>query len=114
MTVELLDGIAARSRAELLRVSSSAAFVTDKRLDNFLYIGLIKSLFPRAKIIHTTRDPLDNCLSIFFLHLDPQMSYALNLKDIGHYYREYRRLMAHWRGKYDAEHFDLYYNDFCK
>ncbi|HXP66502.1 MAG TPA: sulfotransferase [Steroidobacteraceae bacterium] len=114
MTVERLDGIAARYRAELLRVSSSAAFVTDKRLDNFLYIGLIKCLFPRAKIIHTTRDPLDNCLSIFFLHLDPQMSYALNLKDIGHYYREYRRLMAHWRRKYDADIFDFNYDAFVK
>jgi tetratricopeptide (TPR) repeat protein len=114
MTVERLDSIAARYRAELLRVSSGAAFVTDKRLDNFLYIGLIKSLFPRAKIIHTTRDPLDNCLSIFFLHLDQQMSYALNLKDIGHYYREYRRLMAHWRQRYAGDIFDFNYDALVK
>ena len=41
-----------------------------------------------------TRDALDTCLSIFFLHLDQRMSYALDLMDIGHYYRQYRRLMA--------------------
>jgi Sulfotransferase family/Tetratricopeptide repeat len=110
LTPERLDGIAARYRAELMRVSASAAYVTDKRPDNFLYIGLIKRLFPDAKIVHTTRDPLDNCLSIFFLHLDQQMSYALSLKDIGHYYREYRRLMSHWKSGFGADIFDFNYD----
>lgn len=105
-----LDEIAARYRTELLRVSASATYVTDKRPDNFLYIGLIKALFPDAKIIHTTRNPLDNCLSIFFLHLEQQMSYALNLRDIGHYFGEYRRLMAHWKSLYPNDIFDFNYD----
>jgi tetratricopeptide (TPR) repeat protein len=112
--VDRLDGIAARYRAELLRISAGAGFVTDKRPDNFLYIGLIKSLFPRAKIVHTTRQALDNCLSIFFLHLEQQMSYALNLEDIGHYYREYRRLMAHWKIRYPDDIFDFNYDSLIK
>jgi tetratricopeptide (TPR) repeat protein len=110
MTTARLDGIAARYRAELLRVSGSAVFVTDKRPDNFLYLGLIKRLFPTAKIVHTTRASLDNCLSIFFLHLEQQMSYALNLKDIGHFYREYRRLMVHWKSQFGADIFDFNYD----
>ena len=114
MTTERLDSIAARYRAELMRVSAGAQFVTDKRLDDFLYIGLIKSLFPDAKIVHTTRDPLDNCLSIYFLHLEQQMSYALNLKDIGHYYREYRRLMAHWKSEFADDIFDFNYDALVK
>jgi tetratricopeptide (TPR) repeat protein len=114
MSVERLDDIAARYRAEFLRVSAGATFVTDKRLDNFLFIGLIKSLFPQAKIVHTTRDPADNCLSIFFLHLEQQMSYALNLEDIGHYYREYRRLMAHWKSRYSQDIFDFSYDALVK
>jgi tetratricopeptide (TPR) repeat protein len=57
---------------------------TDKRPDNFLHIGLIKSIFPRAKIIHTERNPLDNLLSLYFLHLDPSMAYALDLDDAVH------------------------------
>jgi tetratricopeptide (TPR) repeat protein len=114
MTVDRLDSIAARYRAELLRVSAGALMVTDKRLDNFLYIGLIKSLFPRAKIVHTTRDPLDNCLSIYFLHLEQLMSYALDLNDMGHYYREYRRLMAHWKSRYAADIFDFNYDALVK
>jgi hypothetical protein len=114
MTAERLDGIAARYRAELLRGSAGASFVTDKRLDNFLYVGFIKRLFPDAKIVHTTRDPLDNCLSIFFLHLEQQMSYALNIRDIGHFYREYRRLMAHWNSEFAGDIFEFNYDALVK
>jgi tetratricopeptide (TPR) repeat protein len=110
LSVERMDALAARYRAELTRVSASARFVTDKRPDNFLRIGLIKRLFPDAKIIHTTRNPLDNCLSIFFLHLDQQMSYAMNLADIGHYYREYRRLMAFWSSEFGSDIYDFDYD----
>lgn len=87
-----------------------AVRVTDKRPDNFLYIGLIKRLFPSAKIIHTSRDPLDNCLSVFFLHLDHSMSYALDLMDTAHYLREHDRLMAHWKSLYGADILDFDYD----
>lgn len=95
---------------ELARRFPGAMHVTDKRPDNFLYLGLIKKLFPAAKIVHTTREPLDNCLSIYFLHLDHGMSYALDLQDIGHYYRQYRRLMAHWRTLYREDLLDFDYD----
>jgi tetratricopeptide (TPR) repeat protein len=114
ISAERLDGIAARYRAELVRVAANARYVTDKRPDNFLYLGLIKRLFPDAKIINTTRNPLDNCLSIFFLHLEQQMSYALNLMDIGHYYAEYRRLMAHWKAEFPGDIFDFDYDALIK
>jgi Tfp pilus assembly protein PilF len=110
VTALQLGDVAARYRAELARVSSDAIYVIDKRPDNFLYIGLIKSLFPDARIVHTTRNPLDNCLSIYFLHLDQQMSYALDLMDTGHYFREYRRLMAHWKSQFAADIFDFDYD----
>jgi len=84
--------------------------VTDKRPDNFLHIGLIKRMFPDARIVHTLRDPLDNVLSIWFLHLDPAMAYALDLADTAHHYREYRRLMAHWKTLYPDDIFDLDYD----
>jgi tetratricopeptide (TPR) repeat protein len=105
-----LQALAARYLDMLATLFPAAEFVTDKRPDNFLYIGLIKQLFPGAKIVHTIRDPLDNCLSIFFLHLEQRMSYALDLMDIGHHYREYRRLMAHWKALYGADILDLSYD----
>lgn len=83
--------------------SGAAQILTDKRPDNFLHIGLIKTLFPGAKIIHTQRDPLDNLLSLYFVHLDPGMAYALDLGDAAHWYQQHERLMAHWRRLYPAD-----------
>ncbi len=105
-----LEAIAGAYRAHLATLFPSAEFVTDKRPENFLYIGLIKTLFPDARIVHTTREPLDNCLSIYFLHLDHRMGYALDLGDIAHYYRQYRRLMAHWKSLYGPDIIDFDYD----
>lgn len=110
LTADKLGAAAERYRGDLQRAFPGAAFVTDKRPDNFLYLGLIKSLFPEAKIVHTTRNPLDNALSIYFLHLDQQMSYALDLQHIAHYYREYRRLMTHWKSLFGADIVDVDYD----
>ena len=94
----------------LRAIHPRAEVVTDKRPDNFLHIGLIKALFPEARIVHTVRQPLDNCLSVWFLHLDPSMAYALDLEDIAHWYRQYRRLMDHWRRLYGSDIHDLDYD----
>lgn len=77
-----------------------ADVVTDKRPDNFLHIGLIKAMFPGARIVHTVRDPLDTILSNWFLHLDPSMPHATDLEDMAHWHGQYRRLMAHWKSLY--------------
>lgn len=82
---------------------------TDKRPDNFLHIGLIKRLFPAARILHTVRNPLDNLLSLYFLQLDPSMSYAHDLGDLTHWYLQYRRLMAHWQALYPTDILEVNY-----
>jgi tetratricopeptide (TPR) repeat protein len=105
-----LDRLAASYLEMLDRLFPQSDRVTDKRPDNFLYIGLIKRLFPDARIVHTVRNALDNCLSIYFLHLDHSMGYALDLQDIGHYYVQYRRLMAHWRTHWGADILELDYD----
>lgn len=103
-----------RLRAEYLggvrTLHPHADRLTDKRPDNFLYIGLIKTLFPDARIVHTRRHPLDNCLSVYFLQLDPGTAYAHELADIAHWYRQYRRLMAHWKSLYGEAIHDVDYD----
>jgi len=105
-----LQLLAGQYLQSLARVFPDATHVTDKRPDNFLLIGLIKQLFPDARIVHTRRNPLDNCLSIFFLHLDQRMRYALDLADTGHYYVQYLRLMQHWKALYGADIHDVDYD----
>jgi len=92
----------------------SGKIITDKRPDNFLHIGLIKAMFPEAKIIHTQRNRQDNLLSLYFLHLDPGMAYALDLNDAAHWYREYRRLIAQWKAIYADDIHDVDYDQLVR
>jgi tetratricopeptide (TPR) repeat protein len=90
-------------------------YVTDKRPDNYQLIGLIKQLFPAARIIHTTRHPLDTGLSVFTQHLNPQVAgYACDLGDIGHHFGQYRRLMQHWKSLYAADIHDVHYDELVR
>lgn len=107
---DAVRGLADAYLDRLRAIHPDADRVTDKRPDNFLHIGLIKAMFPAAKIVHTLRQPLDNILSVWFLHLDPGMPYAFDLDDIAHWYRLYRRLMAHWRALYPDDIHDLDYD----
>jgi hypothetical protein len=78
-------------------LNTDALRVTDKMPHNFQNIGLIAAMFPNARIIHVMRDPVDNCLSCFQQNFAMPHTYSTDLTDLGHHYREYRRLMAHWR-----------------
>lgn len=106
---ETLARLRSEYLARLRQVHPDEA-VTDKRPDNFLHIGLIKGLFPEARIVHTRRNPTDNMLSLFFLHLDPRMAYAQDLDDAAHWHGQYRRLMAHWQSLYPDDIHDLDYD----
>jgi tetratricopeptide (TPR) repeat protein len=71
--------------------------VIDKNPLNFRHVGLIARLFPRARIIHCTRNPLATGLSNYFQRFPLHLDYSFDLKNIGHFHGEYDRLMKHWR-----------------
>jgi len=89
--------LAAAYRRELDRVSPSASRITDKNPYNFLWIGLIRLAFPQARIIHCQRNPVDTCLSIYTTLFSTPTDYKSDRGDLTFYYREYLRLMDHWR-----------------
>lgn len=105
-----LAGFAQAYSEQLAALFPGADRITDKRPDNYLYIGLIKAMFPGARIIHTVRQPLDTCLSVYFQHLSED--YGNDLGDIGHTFQQYRRLMAHWKTLYADDIFDFDYDAF--
>jgi len=98
----------------LASIAPNDVLVTDKRPDNFLHIGLIKTLFPNAKVVHTRRNRLDNLLSLYFLHLGPEMAYALDLDDAAHWHGQYERLMRHWKSLYPNDIFDVDYDELVR
>lgn len=116
LSAERLDALADAYRSHLLALFPEAGpgqYITDKRPDNFQLIGLIKALFPDARIVHTVRNPLDNGLSVYMQHLMPEVTpYATDLADTGHYIGEYRRLMAHWKSLYPNDILDFDYDAF--
>jgi hypothetical protein len=86
--------------------------VTDKLPENFIYLGLIATLFPSAKIVHCRRNPLDTCASCYTQNFaNPSYSFTLDLGDLGFFYREYERLMAHWRRVLPKPMFEVQYEE---
>jgi len=92
--------------AEYLRVLAQhwpdALRVIDKATFNSEYLGVIHRVFPRARIIYLRRDPIDTCLSCYLQQLSQEMSFAMDLSDLAHYYRAHQRLFAHWRSTLPA------------
>jgi len=93
------------------RHSANAKFITDKFPHNFLYIGFVRAILPNARIIHCTRDPMDNCLSIFKTRLKSGHGYADNMSELGQYYRMYLELMEYWRATLPGFVYDQSYED---
>jgi tetratricopeptide (TPR) repeat protein len=81
----------------LARQSLDARRIVDKAPLNSDYLGVIHSVFPKARIIYMQRNPIDACLSSYFQQFSATLNFTMDLSDLAHYYREHHRLMAHWR-----------------
>ncbi|MGH7111807.1 MAG: sulfotransferase family protein, partial [Stellaceae bacterium] len=92
-----IERIAREYLALLRRLAPGAARVTDKMPANFRWLGLIHLTVPQARIIHCRRDPIDTCLSNYFAYFSRLHPHSCDRADLVFYYREYLRLMAHWR-----------------
>jgi tetratricopeptide (TPR) repeat protein len=69
--------------------------IVDKMPDNYLYLGLIAILFPRATLISVRRDPRDIALSCWMTNFR-SIRWADDPDHLAGRIREYRRMMAHW------------------
>ena len=81
---------------KIRKYSKDAEHITDKLPNNFLRVGLIKTILPNAKIIHCKRNPMDTCFSIFKKDFTGIHGYANDMVELGRYYNLYQDLMAHW------------------
>ena len=111
LSAPLLDRLAGDYLQHIEKLAPDALRVTDKMPHNFQHAGLIAMLFPGARIIHCVRDPLDTCLSIYFQNFTDAHNYASHLGHLGVYYRQYERLMNHYRSLLDIPILDVRYED---
>jgi tetratricopeptide (TPR) repeat protein len=96
------------------RLSSGAERVVDKLPANFLRIGLIRLLFPNAKVIHCRRNPQDTAVSIYANLFSGSIHWGYDLFNIGAYYAEYQRLMAHWHAVLPGWILDVQYENLVR
>lgn len=97
MSADQSRDIARQYLRRLRKHSTAADRVTDKMPHNFELLGLIALLFPKARIVHCRRDAIDTCVSCFTNRFAEAHGYNADLTNIGLYFREYDRLMSHWR-----------------
>ena len=97
LTAEIGRGLAGEYLSLLHLIGPSAARVTDKQPFNFQQLGLIDLLLPKARIIHCRRHPIDTCLSMYFTYFKGRMPFVSDKADLAFAYREYSRIMDHWR-----------------
>ena len=112
LSQEVCDELAGHYLARLDALApATARRVTDKMPGNYFHLGLIAMLFPGARIIHCVRDPLDTCLSCFFQSFVQANNhqYSYDLKNLGYAYREYQRLMTHWKSILDIPLLEVSY-----
>lgn len=105
----LVRTIAQRYFQGLPAEAAGARHLVDKNPHNFWLVGLIAILYPEARIVHCRRDPVETCLSNYFQILSTHHNYSNRLEDLGHYYNQYRRTMAHWRSLGLENLFELEY-----
>jgi predicted Zn-dependent protease len=68
----------------------------DKMPNNWMHVGLISLMLPNARIIDARRSALGCCVANFKQHFQKGMWFSYKLEDLGHYYRDYVRLMRHF------------------
>jgi tetratricopeptide (TPR) repeat protein len=80
------------------KLAPLATHITDKMMSNFTYVGMIRYMFPDAKIIHAMRDPMDSCFSCYAtLFAKNNLDFTYDLGSLGRYYVRYMALMQHWQ-----------------
>ena len=112
LTQETYDQIAQSYLDHLTQLSTDERYVINKMPGNFIHLGFIAILFPKTRIIHCMRDPLDTCLSCYFSKFNGTAHrYSYRLDYLGHYYRNYQRLMRHWNEVLDIPILNVSYKD---
>ncbi|TDR71086.1 sulfotransferase [Paludibacterium purpuratum] len=98
--------------AGVRRRAQKAKRITDKMPINYLALGLIPLMLPRAKIIHVRRNPIDTCVSCFTRLFNRYQDATYDLTELGRHYVDYARLMNHWRAVLPSDSFlEVQYED---
>jgi tetratricopeptide (TPR) repeat protein len=92
----------------LRALDGRALRIVDKMPENYLYLGFIRVLFPRARLIHCRRDLRDVALSCWMTNF-ASYPWACDPEHIASYFEHYSRVMDHWRNVLPARPLEVDY-----
>lgn len=110
----IAEGILKELKELAAEAKPAARFIIDKLPHNFENVGLIKFLFPKAKIISVRRDPRDIAISNYFTDYAAKhggMGFAYDLTWIGEQLADHALLMHHWNQLFPDELLEVKYED---
>jgi tetratricopeptide (TPR) repeat protein len=102
--------LASRHLDRLRECHGTALRIVDKMPENYLFLGLLASLFPRAKLIHCRRDLRDVAVSCWMTHFK-DIRWANDQEHLASRFHEYQRIMEHWQSVLPVPLLELDYEE---
>ena len=87
-------------------------YFTDKSLENFFYLELIKKIYPNAKVINCKRNSLSSIISILKNNL-PGMPWAHNVQNIFEYFDIYYKKIENFNKEHANFIYELNFEKLC-
>lgn len=110
----LLEAARERYVEDLFECGLDASWIVEKLPANFEIAGFLRSMFPKAPLVHCVRDPRATCFSLYWSNFVAHEPWYHDLGHLSHYYRQYRRLMAHWRRVVPDPFIEVVYEDLVR
>lgn len=102
---EYIDDLGNRYLEVIAKQRGEHKYFIDKLPANFLYYKFIQLCFPKAKFIHTFRNPWDNAISLFKANFQETITYSSSFFGIANYYANYLALIRFWKKQYGTNIF---------
>lgn len=96
---------------EHLQKNSHKRYIINSFPLNFIYIGLIKLLFPKALFIHIDRHPEDASLACYFTLLQNHCEFSHSLEHLADFHKGYATLLQHWKTLFSKDILSLNYEE---
>jgi tetratricopeptide (TPR) repeat protein len=106
-----LPALARTYLASTRRYAVNGRRFVDKQLSNYLYLPLILKTFPRARVLHVRRAPMDACFSSFKQLFTTAYPHSYRLDELARHYARYDRLMTQWRERFADRFIEVWYED---
>jgi tetratricopeptide (TPR) repeat protein len=107
---QMLESLGNRYMERVADLFDGYARFVDKQLNNYMHIGLIAAVFPKAKVIHCQRNALDTCVSCYCRNLF-WCRFTQELRTLGLAYHQYERLMRYWHSVLPGRILDVQYEE---